>query len=516
MASDMKSVELPFEILSKIFLLCIPTDYWDVPPPLHPSECPLVLTRICRFWRDVALTTPRLWSYLDLPAFDNQMIVPRLHSWLCLSSIHRMTIHASIDKANMSQDREVEYVRELCSHAERWRVVRLHLAHARSSETLYSSLSPPAHSDSPPHRLPALEIFDLKVPLPSDEVHEDTEGVAISPAPFLDALSESPNLFSLTITDWLPALTFSPNFLPSGLSSLRLSFSGRSSFDLERFVGCLYGCTGLSDLDLDVPYIEEFIDTRPDQESLPLPNLIRLKLSVSMHESFSDLVFPFSFPQLETFSLTVRKDLTDPSFFWSAFDDLVIECEDSLRNLYLLGHEVVFHHASYWSDTVSSLRKIRVLRLDDTLCNEFVGDFLDQFTIRYHDDGQVAPDQNLVLTKVKVEVKYEAIETVKALYKDKPRVRSTIIGWTFHFFRCIVAMSRSRDEYVAAVNYYPSFRLYLGPNTMEVWRICYLEMMRWAVVHSPEEWASVSAFFDELEVSNGAAVWPSRISMPCE
>lgn len=509
MASDMKSVALPFEILSKIFLLCIPEDYWDVPPTLHPSECPLLLTRICRFWRDVALATPRLWSCLDLPGIDDQMIVPCLHRWLRLSSTHRMTIHASIDKANMSQDREVEYVRELCSHAERWRVVRLHLAHARSSETLYSSLSPTAHSDPPPHTLPALEIFDLKVPLPSDE------GVAISPATFLDALSESPNLFSLALTDWLPALTFSPNFLPSGLSSLRLSFSGRSSFDLERFVGCLYGCTGLSDLDLDVPYIEEFIDTRPDQEFLPLPNLIRLKLSVSMHESFSDLVFPFSFPQLQTLSLTVRKDLSDPSFFWSAFDDLVIDCQDSLRNLFLFGHELVFHHGSYWSDVGSSLRKIRVLRLDNTLCSEFVGDFLDQFTIRYHDDGQVAPDQNLVLTKVEVEVKYEAIETANTLYED-PRVRSSIIRWTFHFFRCIVVMSRSRDEYVTAVNYYPSFRLYLGSKIMKVWRICHLEMMQWAAVHSPEEWAYVSAFFDELEVSNEAAVWPNRISMPCE
>lgn len=350
---------------------------------------------------------------------------------------------------------------------------------------------------------------------PRDEVHEDTEGVAISPATFLDALSESPNLFSLALTDWLPALAFSPNFLPSGLSSLRLSFSGRSSFDLERFVGCLYGCTGLSDLDLDVPYIEEFIDTRPDQEVLPLPNLIRLKLSVSMHESFSDLVFPFSFPQLQTLSLTVRKDLSDPSFFWSAFDDLVIDCQDSLRNLFLFGHELVFHHGSYWSDVGSSLRKIRVLRLDNTLCSEFVGDFLDQFTIRYHDDGQVAPDQNLVLTKVEVEVKYEAIETANTLYED-PRVRSSIIRWNFHFFRCIVVMSRSRDEYVTAVNYYPSFRLYLGSKIMKVWRICHLEMMQWAAVHSPEEWAYVSAFFDELEVSNEAAVWPNRISMPCE
>lgn len=512
----MKSVTLPFEIWSKIFLLCIPEDYWDVPPPLHPSECPLLLTRICRFWRDVALTTPRLWSYLDLPAFDDQMIVPRLHSWLCLSSTHRLTIHVSLDKANMSQDHEVEYFRELCSHAERWRVVRLHLAHARSSETLYSSLSPPAHSDPPPHTLPALEIFDLKLPPPSGEVHEDTERLTISPATFLTALSESPNLFSLTLTDWLPALTFTPNFLPSGLSSLRLSFSGRSSFHLERFVECLSGCTGLSDLDLDVPYIEDFIDTRSDEELLSLPSVVRLKLSVSKHVSFSDLVIPFSFPQLQTLSLTVREDFNDPSFFWSAFDDLVIDCEDSLRNLCLLGHELVFHHGSFWSDIGSSLQKIRVLHLDDTLCSESVGDFLDQFTIRYHDNGQVAQDQNLVLTKVSVEVKYEAIETANTLHEDKARVRSTIIGWTFHFFRCIVTMSRSRDEYVTAVNYYPSFRLYLGLNIMEVWKICYLEMMQWAAVHSPEEWTSVSAFFDEIEVSHEAAVWPNRISMLCE
>ncbi|EIM79467.1 uncharacterized protein STEHIDRAFT_173100 [Stereum hirsutum FP-91666 SS1] len=516
MASDMKSVALPFEILSKILLLCIPEDYWDVPPTLHPSECPLLLTRVCRFWRDVALSTPRLWSCLDLPGIDDQTIVPRLHRWLRLSSTHRMTIHASIDKANMSQDREVEYVRELCSQAERWRVVRLHLAHAQSSETLSSALSGSTHLIPPPPSLPALEIFELKVPFLGDEVHEGTGHGAINHIPFLTALSESPNLFSLTLTDWLPTLTFSPNFLPSGLSSLRLSFSGRSSFNVDWFVECLSGCTGLSDLDLDVPYIEDFIDTRADEEPLPLPSLIRLKLNVSKHVSFAHVVSPFSFPKLETLSLTVREDFNDPSFFWHVFDDLVACCEDSLRNLFLFGHDLVFNHDSYWSDIGPSLSNIRVLLLHGTLCSDHVGDLLEEFTIRHHDNGQVAPDQNLVLMKVSVEVRDAAVEEAKTFYEVDPSIRESIIEDSFYFFRCLVTMSRSRAEYATAVNYYPSFRLYLGSNVMEVWSICYLEMKQWAMVDDLEEWESVSAFFDELEVSNKPAVWPNRISMPCE
>ncbi|TDL25754.1 hypothetical protein BD410DRAFT_606722 [Rickenella mellea] len=52
---------LPPELWSNIFLDCL---------PFHPSfaalKAPLLLTHVCRHWRDVALSTPTLWSNISL------------------------------------------------------------------------------------------------------------------------------------------------------------------------------------------------------------------------------------------------------------------------------------------------------------------------------------------------------------------------------------------------------------------------------------------------------------------
>ncbi|KAK7031021.1 hypothetical protein VNI00_013811 [Paramarasmius palmivorus] len=49
---------LPRDIIVEIFLHCLPTDRL---PARSVKEAPLLLTTICRQWRDVALDTPRLW-----------------------------------------------------------------------------------------------------------------------------------------------------------------------------------------------------------------------------------------------------------------------------------------------------------------------------------------------------------------------------------------------------------------------------------------------------------------------
>ncbi|KIJ15882.1 hypothetical protein PAXINDRAFT_11459 [Paxillus involutus ATCC 200175] len=54
---------LPPEILGEIFIQCLPPH-----PHIKPSSraAPLLLTRICRGWRQVAFSTPRLWCSLEL------------------------------------------------------------------------------------------------------------------------------------------------------------------------------------------------------------------------------------------------------------------------------------------------------------------------------------------------------------------------------------------------------------------------------------------------------------------
>lgn len=56
---------IPPELLSNIFHFfraCTTV----VARTLEARRVWVMVTRICRHWRDVALSTPRLWSYLDL------------------------------------------------------------------------------------------------------------------------------------------------------------------------------------------------------------------------------------------------------------------------------------------------------------------------------------------------------------------------------------------------------------------------------------------------------------------
>ncbi|KAG1874359.1 hypothetical protein F4604DRAFT_740487 [Suillus subluteus] len=55
---------LPSEVLSHIFVHCLPEDKY-LSPALELA--PVLLTRICRRWREVAVGTPSLWCRLEVP-----------------------------------------------------------------------------------------------------------------------------------------------------------------------------------------------------------------------------------------------------------------------------------------------------------------------------------------------------------------------------------------------------------------------------------------------------------------
>ncbi|KAJ7181106.1 hypothetical protein C8R46DRAFT_828947, partial [Mycena filopes] len=48
---------IPFEITAVIFVHCLP----DTPARPSSTMAPILLTRICRQWRDIAGSTPKLW-----------------------------------------------------------------------------------------------------------------------------------------------------------------------------------------------------------------------------------------------------------------------------------------------------------------------------------------------------------------------------------------------------------------------------------------------------------------------
>ncbi|KAG1750543.1 uncharacterized protein EDB91DRAFT_1217229 [Suillus paluster] len=60
---------LPTEILAQIFHHCLPDfRHWerDYPSPHPTRSAPILLTRICRRWRDVVVGMPSFWCNLYL------------------------------------------------------------------------------------------------------------------------------------------------------------------------------------------------------------------------------------------------------------------------------------------------------------------------------------------------------------------------------------------------------------------------------------------------------------------
>jgi len=72
----------PTELLAEIFTLCVPDDDFVA---ADPDEAPLVLCGVCHRWREVSLTTPKLWSslYVDLDwAGRSEGYIDLCETWL--------------------------------------------------------------------------------------------------------------------------------------------------------------------------------------------------------------------------------------------------------------------------------------------------------------------------------------------------------------------------------------------------------------------------------------------------
>ncbi|EGO03772.1 hypothetical protein SERLA73DRAFT_83910, partial [Serpula lacrymans var. lacrymans S7.3] len=54
---------LPAEIMGEIFIQCLPCEHYIRP---RVEDCPLLLTRVCRSWRTIALSVPQLWCSLSV------------------------------------------------------------------------------------------------------------------------------------------------------------------------------------------------------------------------------------------------------------------------------------------------------------------------------------------------------------------------------------------------------------------------------------------------------------------
>ncbi|THU96185.1 hypothetical protein K435DRAFT_664919, partial [Dendrothele bispora CBS 962.96] len=58
---------IPNEILAEVFVMCLPQSVQSsiYYPSTGVDKAPLIFTRVCKTWRTVSLSTPRLWCQLS-------------------------------------------------------------------------------------------------------------------------------------------------------------------------------------------------------------------------------------------------------------------------------------------------------------------------------------------------------------------------------------------------------------------------------------------------------------------
>ncbi|KAL0568637.1 hypothetical protein V5O48_013345 [Marasmius crinis-equi] len=130
---------LPLEVLGEIFLACMdkpriirehityrePCDY-DSLDGRKPWWC---LAQVSRHWRTVAMSRPRIWSYVavdfpDLKSFDPEQFTARLIVQLQRSRSEPLTV-AMRSAHKGSRDSHLPVITALCAHSSRWESLRV-------------------------------------------------------------------------------------------------------------------------------------------------------------------------------------------------------------------------------------------------------------------------------------------------------------------------------------------------------------------------------------------------------
>lgn len=139
------------------------------PIKMFGTQSPTLLAQVCRQWRDVATSFPRLWSSFQLhlaPQFVPQQL-NSLRTWLQRSGACPLSICLAYKTTESQQNATYieKVVQELVSHCDRWHSVELvvpfdvlHLIHGKMPLLQALKIGPSAVPESQPQH--PLQLFD--------------------------------------------------------------------------------------------------------------------------------------------------------------------------------------------------------------------------------------------------------------------------------------------------------------------------------------------------------------------
>jgi hypothetical protein len=252
---------LPAELLAQVFEHCLSGDAFLVPVS---SQAPLLLAHTCSRWRAVALSTPSLWSTLQIIYKDPTLDVPMTSDWLQRSGSLPLSISISID---FNEQPAQEILDVICAHSLRWSHVRFEF------RGLYC---PPMYSlVLAENNTPLLHAFEFDA--------RDISSANITP--IISLLNSAPELREVT---WVDDLADTQRLMELPLSRLTLLSITMSHGTLD-YLELLDKCYNLEHVRITRPRPG---DTRPPREPLVLSKLTSLNIAYDLTAILDSLVLP--------------------------------------------------------------------------------------------------------------------------------------------------------------------------------------------------------------------------------
>jgi len=236
------------EILQEIFYHCLPTAHNSL---MSDKEAPLLLGRVCRRWRQIVYSTPKLWASIHIigsPSThpSHALDVARreaISSWLSRSGGLPLSISMIVGERHTmkwysrdaSNGQAQLYLDLIISHARRWKYVylsdfyfywgdildRLHGSHLPMLKSLHIEVNQPMRRSTEPIDVPQLSRTDsilsapslrtislpilhprfMELPIPWDKITGLDLGARITePSEIHRALNSTPNLESCCVS----------------------------------------------------------------------------------------------------------------------------------------------------------------------------------------------------------------------------------------------------------------------------------------------------------------------------
>ncbi|TDL20837.1 hypothetical protein BD410DRAFT_359575 [Rickenella mellea] len=144
---------LPFDMLSKVFFDCLPDGGF---PGFSRKEAPLLLCRVCRHWRTVALASHLLWAKLTIRKHSNGTIVttPSLAIGVWISRAGQCTLSFRFVNFEFSFEERIGIITSILPYRKRWEHLEGHLI-GQQWLTIRSAISEGA---------PLLQYIDISLP----------------------------------------------------------------------------------------------------------------------------------------------------------------------------------------------------------------------------------------------------------------------------------------------------------------------------------------------------------------